>query len=101
LVGRYVRLVPLDPSVHGDALWSGAGGPEHADLWTFLTEGPFHDRESFDRALHRKATSPDRLYLAVVGAVWDRKVGFQEWLAPENFDAAGVQKRRLAIKAER
>jgi hypothetical protein len=82
LVGRYVRLVPLDPSVHGDALWS-------------------HDRESFDRALHRKATSPDRLYLAVVGAVWDRKVGFQEWLAPENFDAAGVQKRRLAIKAER
>jgi RimJ/RimL family protein N-acetyltransferase len=44
-------------------------------LWTFLSDGPFHERESFDRALHRKATTPDRLYFAVVSTASDRGVG--------------------------
>jgi RimJ/RimL family protein N-acetyltransferase len=76
LVGHDVRLVPLDPAVHADALWSAAGGPEHAHLWTYLTEGPFHDRESFDRALDRKATASDRRYFAVISAASERAVGY-------------------------
>jgi RimJ/RimL family protein N-acetyltransferase len=206
MAGRYVRLVPLDPAAHGDSLWAGAGGPEHADLWAYLAEGPFHDRQSFDDLLSQKASSPDRVYFAVIDAAsnraqgyaalmridvthgvievgsilytnalqrtrggteamyllaehvferlgyrryewkcnalnvksreaalrfgfsfegvfrqhmivkgrnrdtawysmldseWPaRKAGFQQWLAPENFDESGVQKRRLAVRAE-
>jgi RimJ/RimL family protein N-acetyltransferase len=76
LIGRDVRLVPLDPAIHSESLWSGAGGPKHAELWTYLTEGPFDDRESFDRALGRRATSLDRIYFAVVETGSDRALGY-------------------------
>jgi RimJ/RimL family protein N-acetyltransferase len=66
LEGRYVRLEPLTASAHGQALFEHTAGPEHAGLWTYMFDGPFADRASFDAALQRWAESQDPLYYAIV-----------------------------------
>lgn len=42
LSGRYVDLVPLS-SAHYAELFAAVGGPERADLWTWLPVGPVRD----------------------------------------------------------
>jgi RimJ/RimL family protein N-acetyltransferase len=69
--GRYVLLVPLDPKVHGDALWESAGGSQNERLWLYLFEGPFRERSTFDAHLQVKAASDDPLFFAIV----DRALG--------------------------
>ena len=64
--GRLVTLAPLNPAVHGDALWNGAGSLEHDDLWRYLFDGPFADRSLFDQNLQVKAASEDPLFFAIV-----------------------------------
>lgn len=76
LAGQYVFLAPLDPAVHGDALWSGTAGTDNADLWTYLADGPFPDRNSFIGALHDKAACRDRVYFAIADAVSGLAVGY-------------------------
>ena len=66
LEGRYVRLEPLDQPTHGAALWEATGGAEHADLWTYLSDGPYADHASFELALKNKAASQDPVYFAIV-----------------------------------
>jgi RimJ/RimL family protein N-acetyltransferase len=66
LDGRYVTLEPLSAPAHGDALFANMGQREHAGLWTYMFDGPFPDRASFDRALERWAGSEDPLYFAIV-----------------------------------
>ena len=76
LEGRDVHLVALDALAHGDALWSGAGGPAHDDLWTYVPDGPFHDRDAFIESLRQKAAHPDRVYWAIVDARDRRALGY-------------------------
>src|SRR5947209_270113 len=75
LDGRYVDVVPLDPAVHGDALFRGTTGLGNDVLWAYMFDGPFHDRRSFDAALERKATSDDPLFFAVVDRHSQQAVG--------------------------
>jgi len=75
LTGRDVDVVPLDPGRHADALFQGTAGSEHDALWTYLFDGPFRDRPSFDRALERKAASADPLFFAIVDRASRRAVG--------------------------
>ena len=53
LEGRDVRVVPLDPAAHGDALFESTAGRKHADLWTYMFDGPSPHRAAFDAALRR------------------------------------------------
>ncbi len=64
LEGLHVRLVPLDPAAHGDALWQGVHGHDH--LWLYLGEGPFDNRSTFDAYLERKAVSRDPLFFSIL-----------------------------------
>ncbi len=66
LVGASVTVEPLDPVRHGDALWKGAGGAENAELWRYMSSGPFESRESFDAYLEAKAASEDPLYFTLI-----------------------------------
>jgi RimJ/RimL family protein N-acetyltransferase len=75
LRGRYVRIVPLDPAAHGDALFARTSGPQHEALWTYLFDGPYSDRSAFDRALRAKAESPDPFHYAIVDAASEEAVG--------------------------
>ena len=57
LQGAYVDLVPLDPLGHGESLFTATCGPAQDPLWLYLFDGPYADRQSFDRALRSKADS--------------------------------------------
>lgn len=73
--GQFVRLVPLSAREHGDALWEGSGGAEHAALWRWLGDGPWEEREPFDAHLAGKEASTDPLFYAIVDADSQRALG--------------------------
>jgi RimJ/RimL family protein N-acetyltransferase len=75
LDGRDVIIEPLDPLRHGESLFASTGRPEHEHLWTYMFDGPFADREAFDRSLARLAVSDDPLYSAIVDRASRRAVG--------------------------
>jgi RimJ/RimL family protein N-acetyltransferase len=81
--GRYVTLAPLDASAHGDSLWDAVHGPEHDDLWRYLFDGPYDERQAFDTALARKAASEDPLYWAILDRGTGRAVGYAAYLRIE------------------
>ncbi len=73
--GQYVSLVPLDPEVHGESLWERVNG--HDDLWLYLFDGPFADREGFQANLVKKAaSSADPLFFAIVDRASGKATGF-------------------------
>ncbi len=66
LEGRWVSVAPLDPTSHGEALYQMTQGPGAAELWLYLFDGPYPDRDGFDRSLegmaaHRKTRCSSRL----------------------------------------
>ena len=78
--GRVVRLEPLDPLVHGEALYKGTHGDGREVLWRYLFEGPFPDRSSFDRYLQKAAASEDPLFFAIVKKTSNLAVGWAAFL---------------------
>src|SRR5215831_16388140 len=73
--GAYVRLAPLDPVRHAQALWEGMGGAENESLWRYMGDGPFPDREAFDAHLERKAVLEDPLLYTIVHRASERPTG--------------------------
>lgn len=65
LAGRFVDLVPLEER-HADALFETAGGSAGRDLWTYMPDGPYPERDAFRAAIARKAASPDPLFFAIL-----------------------------------
>lgn len=64
--GRYVRLEPLDPGRHGDALFAAGSGPETERLWRYLGDHPYRDRVSFEDWLTRSAMGDDPVFFAAI-----------------------------------
>jgi len=75
LEGRYVTLASLDPRLHGEDLWEATQGEQNDALWRYVTDGPFPQRNDFDRALAGMAASEDPLYFAIVGCATLRAAG--------------------------
>lgn len=74
MAGRFVTLVPLDATAHGDDLYAGShGGNER--VWTYLFEPPFPDREAFGRHLETKAASNDPLFYCIIDNASGRALG--------------------------
>lgn len=83
LEGRFVMIEPLDPALHGDALYEGTHGDDRDELWRYLFEGPFTDRSSFDAYLQREAASEDPLFFTIVDKASARAVGQAAYLRVE------------------
>jgi RimJ/RimL family protein N-acetyltransferase len=67
IAGRFCRVEPLDPSLHGDDLYACLGAPENNDgRWTYLSCGPFENREHFQEWLRGVALEEDPLFFAIV-----------------------------------
>ncbi|MDH4562938.1 GNAT family protein [Pseudomonas sp. BN411] len=79
LLGRFVRLEPLDAARHGDDLWYALQGPDPA-LWDYLAYGPFASREPFDAWLEGNAASRDPLFYTVVDLASGRALGVLSYL---------------------
>lgn len=69
LEGETVRLEPLDPSRHGDGLYTASQGADES--WHYLPYGPFSSKEAFLAWLTRHAATADPMAFALV----DRAAG--------------------------
>jgi RimJ/RimL family protein N-acetyltransferase len=87
LEGRTVIVTPLEPAVHGDALFEACGGEANGWIWTYLAgEGPFLDRASFDAYLAVRAAAADRWYYALVDPRTGLAAGHAAYLRAEPRD---------------
>jgi RimJ/RimL family protein N-acetyltransferase len=66
LSGQYVTVEPLNPDLHGIALWEEISGPANDELWRYLPDGPFAARADFERDMETKTASKDPLFHAIV-----------------------------------
>jgi RimJ/RimL family protein N-acetyltransferase len=73
--GHAVRLEPLDPDVHGDALWKAAGGIQNAALWQYMPGGPFLERQDFDKAIGDSAKNAEMVFFAIIDQVTGQAAG--------------------------
>jgi RimJ/RimL family protein N-acetyltransferase len=80
LAGRYVRVEPLDPDRHGNALWAGLGGRANEPLWRYMHAGPFPDRAAFDAWLRERARTDDPLCHAIVDLPSERAAGIASYM---------------------
>lgn len=81
IAGRYVRLEPLDATVHGDDLWHALQGLDSDPaLWDYLPYGPFAERAAFDAWLQDKQSTSDPLFFSVIGKTNGRAVGLLSFL---------------------
>ncbi len=81
LSGRVVSVVPIDPGVHGEALWEGTRA--HDELWTYMAHGPFPERGAFETHLNWMAVSEDPFFYAIVEKATKRAVGYASYLRIE------------------
>lgn len=66
LAGRHVRIVPVDPAAHVEALYAGSHGPGHEDLWRYLFTGPYPDAAQFREYLEQRAAAEDPLFFTIL-----------------------------------
>ena len=78
-----MEVRPLDPPVHGDALFRAMAGPENRDLWTYLKAGPFEDRASFESYLKTQSALEDPLCFAIVDRRSDAALGLASYMRIE------------------
>jgi RimJ/RimL family protein N-acetyltransferase len=81
--GRYVKLVPLDPAAHTEALYEAAHVPGHEALWRYLFDGPYPTAEAFRAALEKKAATDDPLFFAILDRPAGRAVGYASFMRIE------------------
>jgi len=76
--GRYVKLAPLDPQAHRDALWQAFG--TLADLWDYIPTGPFADEAALEAGLEWIAAQPDWEPFAIVDATTGEGCGTASYM---------------------
>jgi RimJ/RimL family protein N-acetyltransferase len=74
--GRYVRLEPLDSARHVDSLTTVLCGPEHAQLWDYLADGPYHSADDFSAAIKAKEESGDPLFFTIIDKQRESAAGY-------------------------
>ncbi len=83
LDGTHVRLVPIDPAAHAEALFANAHGPERDALWLYLGTPPFADLDAFRSHLERSAASDDPFMYAILDRATGEPVGHATYLRIE------------------
>ena len=75
-----MTVAPLDAAAHAGVLYEGTHGEGCDEVWRFMGDGPFADRESFERSLSQKAASEDPLYFAIVDRASGAAAGYASYL---------------------
>lgn len=82
LKGRFVALAPLDPRAHAAKLYAASHGAEREELWRYLFDGPYPDRESFDARLEQMAAGRDPLFFTILDRT-QTPVGYASYMRIE------------------
>lgn len=81
VMGRTVRLVPLDPDAHAAALFQEMQGPgADPHMWDYLGYGPFADLNEFIGTLQGFAAGADPLWFTFIDTATDQPVGVGGYL---------------------
>jgi RimJ/RimL family protein N-acetyltransferase len=75
LQGRFCRLEPLVPAVHGAALEAAYALAKDPGDWTYMANGPFTSSAAFYQYLGDAARSEDPRHYAIVDAVSGQAMG--------------------------
>ncbi|MEM9047338.1 MAG: bifunctional adenosylcobinamide kinase/adenosylcobinamide-phosphate guanylyltransferase [Pseudomonadota bacterium] len=75
--GCFVRLEPLDPTEHAEALFEAFTADVEDRIWTYLPYGPFADVAGLTRWMEAQALGADPLFFAIL----DRQTGLALGLA--------------------
>ena len=70
----------LDPAAHAAALYEGTHGEDEEEIWRYMWDGPFRNRDEFDASLQQKAVSQDPLFHAIVDRSTGQAVGHAAYL---------------------
>jgi RimJ/RimL family protein N-acetyltransferase len=83
--GRYVRLEPLDPAIHGGELFTAFSLDEEGRGWTYLPYGPFRVKGDFLRWVEQCGAGRDPQFFSLVNLLSGRSEGLASYLniAPE------------------
>ena len=81
LIGRFVQLEPLDPSIHIDELYEASHRDEEArQVWDYLPDGPWSDRAEFLQWLVCTADRPQRIAFAIRSKQTGTAIGMAQYL---------------------
>jgi RimJ/RimL family protein N-acetyltransferase len=83
LAGRFIKLVPLDPEAHGEALYENSHGEGRELLWRYLFDGPYPNRPAFDVRLRQMASSRDPLFFSILDQPLENPVGYASYMRIE------------------
>jgi RimJ/RimL family protein N-acetyltransferase len=83
LEGRFIRLEPLNPDLHADALFQATSGADNIPLWQYLFDGPFEDRLVFHDYIAKKASSRDPRFYALICKQTGTAVGHAAYMRIE------------------
>jgi hypothetical protein len=101
LAGRFIKLVPLNPEAHGEALYENSHGEGQELLWRYLFDGPYPNRTAFDARLRQMASSRDPLFFSILDQASGNAVGYASYMRIDPL--TGVLNRRgfqAALKQE-
>ena len=81
LVGRYVRLEPVDSSRHAEDLFELSHGKTgDPAIWIYMGYGPFGDFTAFRTWLVERTASSDPLFYSVIDTASGRTAGMASFL---------------------
>ncbi|MGB0907390.1 MAG: GNAT family N-acetyltransferase [Maricaulaceae bacterium] len=75
LIGRYVRLEPINWVMHGPELAPHYLGPQNDDLWAYMHVGPFADIAACQEALEQSAAKGGWEMLAIISQQSGKALG--------------------------
>lgn len=81
--GAHVRLIPIYPAAHAEALYANAHGPERDALWLYLFPTPFTDQPSFQAYLERSAAADDPFMYSILDRSTGEPVGHATYMRIE------------------
>lgn len=83
LRGRYCEVVPLDVEAHGQGLFEAYAEAADDGDWTYLSYGPFHERDPFIQWLSGVEDGKDPMFYTIVDAAGAGPVGLASYLRIE------------------
>ncbi len=83
LQGSYVTLARLTAAAHADDLWPRIGGEHAAPLWTYMGDGPYPDRATFEAAIKAKENASDQQFYAILDSQTRTALGYAAFLRNE------------------
>jgi len=80
LIGRRVRVEPLDPERHAVDLYEANRLDQSGEGWTYLNYGPFQDQAEYRSWLETDCMGADPMFWAYVDVMTDQAVGLGSYL---------------------